>query len=51
MKSNNNFPQWAYLILPNPTSIEAYFCPHTNPNKDKFHILFSDLCIDTMSVL
>lgn len=29
MKSNNSFPQWAYLILPNPTSVEAYFCPHT----------------------
>lgn len=47
MKSNNSFPQWAYLILPNPTSVEAYFCPHTKPNKDKFLILCSDLCIET----
>lgn len=51
MKSNNSFPQWAYLILRNLTSVEAYFCPHTKPNKDKFLILCSDLCIETMSLL
>lgn len=47
--SNNSFPQQAYLILPNPTSAEAHFFPHTKPNKDKFLTLCSDLCIETIT--